>query len=103
MSPEAEGCRPTRQVLDTEGTDGNGVVTRVISRHERGVSGAGRAVRVAFSGFLSECSVRVVCNGGLTTVVTSLAPNEEDIELLIALSACGFGTDIVWGRAAEQW
>ena len=44
----------------------------------------------------------MICNGGLTTVVASLAPSEEDMELLIALSAGGFrakGTR--WGATEE--
>jgi len=80
----------------------NGVVTRVLSWHECSVSSASRAVRVAFSGFHSECRVRVICNGGLTTMVTSLAAGEENIELFIALSASRFRADEFWGRAAEE-
>ena len=44
----------------------------------------------------------MICNGELTTVVTPLAPGEEDIELFIALSARGFGTNEFWWWATEE-
>jgi hypothetical protein len=103
VSSEAGDWSPTHQVLDAEGTDRNGVVTRVLSWHECSVSGASRTVRVAFGGFRSECRVRVICKSRLTTVVTSLAPSEEDIELFVTLSAGGFGANEFWRRATEEW
>jgi hypothetical protein len=45
----------------------------------------------------------VICKDGRTTVVTSLAPGEEDVELLVALSAGGFRADEVWWRTTEEW
>jgi hypothetical protein len=45
----------------------------------------------------------VICNGGLTTVVASLAPSEEDVELFVALPAGGFRADgIRWWTTEER-
>ena len=92
-------------MVDAEGTDWNGIVTRVASWHECSICSTSRAVRVAFNGFRSECKVREICNGVLTTVVTSLAPSEEDVELFITLPAGGFRSiracGIRW-RATEE-
>ena len=46
--------------------------------------------------------MRVICNGGLTAVVTFLASGEENVELFIALSASGLGTDEFWWGATEE-
>ena len=57
MSLEAEEGGPTRQVVDAEGTDRDGVVTRAPSRCKCCVSSASRAVRVTFVEHRSECGV----------------------------------------------
>ena len=103
MSSETDGDRLTGQVVDTEGTNRGGVVSRAPSRHECSVSSASRAVRVAFSGFRLGRRVWVIYNGGLlTAVVTFLAPSEEDVELFIALSAGVFRAGGTWWGTTEE-
>ena len=47
--------------------------------------------------------MRMICNGGrLTTVVTFLAPSEEDVELFIALSAGMLRADGTWWGTTEE-
>ena len=49
------------------------------------------------------CRMQVICNGGLlTAMVTFLAPSEEDVELLIALSAGVFRVGGTWWGTTEE-